>query len=135
MALLRTLTGPSWPGHVRSRREVLEFGRLLDGERDGFILLLVDEELHLLDAWKLPRPPSAAQEFLLNQAAELAVRSKADGMIVVQFRGNDDPQVRSSDLELTRSLRRSLEETGTELVDHLLVSGDVIASVTGPSRR
>jgi hypothetical protein len=111
---------------AESRGAILRIVRAAGGCRMGFILFLVDDELGVLGIWRLGRQPVGLQGFPTAKALELALAAKAAGMIVVQER--DDPIPRRPDLELTRSLRHALAETGVELLDHLLIAGDAVAA-------
>lgn len=109
-----------------SRGAILPLVRALGGCGAGFMLLLTDAELRIIGAWRLGRIPGRIQGFPDRTALALAMAARADGMIVIQER--EDPVPRRPDLELTQSLRQALEESGVELLDHLLVAGDALAA-------
>jgi DNA repair protein RadC len=119
------------PAAVRSRSDVLRLCRPLDFGAD-FLLLLLDEKLDLLGAWKLERGTSGVQGFSTALALRLAVSAKAGGMILVQRRDDGDVIPGRADLRLTHHLREVLEETNVELLDHLLIFGDQVRSAGGP---
>lgn len=115
-----------------SREAVLRLSRFARPIATDFLLLLVDSRLDLLGAWKLPRAPGGVHGFGLAEAVQLASRAKAAGLILVEER--DQPLIpRRPDLDLDRQIRLALAETGIDLVDHLLVSGDLVRSTCGPS--
>ena len=93
-----------------------------------FLLLLVDRSLNLLDARRLRRDQDLGpQGFPVAQAIRLALEAGAAGMIIVQER-MADPVPRRPDIELSRRLKEALAETGVDLLDHFLVSGDSLSA-------
>lgn len=120
------ITARSPPGaeiKVRSPDEALRMGRLVGSEQPGFLLFLVDEQLRLLDAWRIPRDPSVARGFPINLMLNVALRAKASGIIVIEDGSETDPIPSRPDPELTALLKDALRETGTEFLPPLLISG------------
>lgn len=123
--LIQSRIPPNAIPRASSRAQLLELSEALGPLGNAFLLLLVDEQLALLDAWRLPREGAGPQGFPTRLAVGLALDSKCSGMLVVQERISDIVP-RRPDLELTQKLRSALAETGIELVDHLLISNGSI---------
>ena len=121
LKLIQSRIPPSATPRASSQARVLELSEALGPLGSDFLLLLVDQKLALLDAWRLPRQGRGPQGFPTGLALRLALDSKCSGMLVVQERISDIIP-RRPDLELTQKLRSALAETGVELVDHLLIS-------------
>lgn len=102
------------------------------GVGPDFLLLLLNNDLSLLDIWKLPSGPQPGSGFPFATAVQLAVRCRATGVILIQDRRPDNPVAPSPDIELTAALRRALAETGVELLDHLLLTGEGYRTIAGP---
>jgi DNA repair protein RadC len=130
-SVLGLIAGRGPPGaeiRVRSPDEALRMSQLIGSEGPGFLLFLVDEQLRLLDAWRIPRDPSVARRYPIDLMLNLALRAKASGIIVVEDSCEADPIPSRANLELTALLRNALRETDTELLHHLLISGQSIRS-------
>lgn len=110
---------------ARSREEVARLVGASGGCGADFIMFLTDEELRVVDAWKLLREGDGIQRFPVSLAIRLALRAGAAGMIIVQER--NDPVPRRPDIELTQRLNQALSETGTKLLDHLLIAGKTVS--------
>lgn len=118
----RSVARASCPAEVRDL--AMEFAPL----GADFLLLLVDECLDLVEAWRLARREgSGVQGFPISIAIGLALRAKATGMIVAQERITDLVP-RRPDIELTHQLKKTLRETGIELLDHFLLSGNSLSA-------
>lgn len=133
MGLFERGTASGTPISLVSRKDVLALSSLATPLGTDFLLLLVDSQLNLVDAWKLPRGATGRPGFPTDLALRLALGARAAGMLIVQERDPCDPSPRRADLELTSRVRAALCETGTDLVDHLLISGGQMFTVGGLS--
>lgn len=116
---------------VEGRGDILRLGQCLKPLGTDFLLFLASSDLRLLDVRRIPRTHQSNQGFPISKAIDLAREADAAGMIVVQERSPGDEAVRPQDIELTTAIRLMLDETGIELLDHLLLLQDKIVSVGG----